>query len=324
MHIQMIIRPDRMGANFTWYIMQMIYAHFHNYYIVCDGLKYEDSAFVQSVKRWIEQYNFKFEQEYGKYIVEENQLKRWIEDSHQDWPGNNMIVCKAIGCDLITYFKRHLYSEFRPMMEQTIQEIGYPVLENAENTICIHLRLDDVTHRFDYDGSICSAYYADKLNRGSISININEEIIWGMQHGVCIEGDTRHYSAYDCQAPISKEKLRPIIEEVRKKYPDHRILVVSSPNSTAYMIDMLSTTEADMNIDNPINIEYTTLSSDDPSVDLWTLCQADVLICSRSLFCLSAVYCGKAKEVYLPMWGHIAGTGLTSNYDNNTNFHYFY
>lgn len=309
MFIRIITRPDRMGANFTWYIMQIIYAHFHNYYILCEHLKYEDSAFVKAVRLWIEAYNSKYEEENGKFVVEENQLKRWIEDSHQDWPGNNMIVCKAIGCDLITYFKRHIYPDFKPILEQTARDIGY-LLEHTEKTICIHLRLEDVTERFDYDGSHCATYYANKLNTGKISINIDEELQWGSERGIGIQGYGRNYSAYDCQAPISKEKLRPVVEEVLKKYPDHRILVVSSPSSSDFL-------------DGITEKEYTNISSEDPSIDLWTLCQADVLICSRSLFCFSALYCGNAKDIYVPMWGHIAGTGLTSKYDN-TNLHYFY
>jgi hypothetical protein len=56
---------------------------------------------------------------------------------------------------------------------------------------------------------------------------------------------------------------------------------------------------------------------------LYYLCNSEILICSRSLYCFCSVYLWNAKEVYIPMWGHIAGTGLTTKYDKNVNLIYW-
>jgi hypothetical protein len=57
--------------------------------------------------------------------------------------------------------------------------------------------------------------------------------------------------------------------------------------------------------------------------DLFLLCNAEVVILSRSTFSLSCLYFGSAKDIYVPMWGHISCFGLTNKYDN-TNINYYY
>lgn len=307
MYIKLIQRPDRMGANLTWYFMQLIYAHYHNYFVKIDEIKYENSIFMKAIVVWTNRYNSNIESTQNRIIDNEIHVN-WIQDSQQDWPGNNMIVCKEIGCDLITYFRRHIYEEYREILGKIASIEKYPLLENAKKTICIHLRLDDVTDRFDYDGHHSTLYYSWKLDTDNIKIDLNEEVEWGHQCGVHMQGYGRHFNSYDCQAPLSKDKLKPIIDDVTKLYPHHRIVVISSPKGQ---------------IDLPEDCKYEHICSTDPSLDLWFLCQADVLICSRSLFCFSAVYCGKSIDTYVPMWGHIAGTGLTSKYDE-IGLNYFY
>jgi hypothetical protein len=220
----------------------------------------------------------------------------WVQVSQQDWPGNNMLVCKATGVDLVTYFKRHLYREFRAILEKHASRIWVNSGNMSKKFIGVHLRLDDVSGREDYDGSICAEYYREKLNNGNIEINLAEEHEFGKSKGVYIPSWGRTYNKYDCQAPIAEEKIQRVIGQVREKYPDHDVVIIASPKGE-------------------INFPYQCVRSDNIDEDLYYLCNCDVLICSRSLYCFASVYLGNAQEIYLPLWGHIVGTGLSTKYD---------
>ena len=301
MHIFLVNRPDRMGANLSWYIMQLIYAHYNNYYVFYEKLEFEDSFFIQMIQCYTEWYNQQLESK----GIEKGSRVDWVEPSQQDWPGNCMIVCKHIQSDLVSYFKTHFGNHMRAVMEALSLklDISSPAF-NPEKTICVHLRLDDVIDRKDYDGRISSSYYAEKLNSGHIGIDLGEERIHGLMNGVDVPGWGRYYNPYDCQAPIDQDRLLPVIQTVQSKFPDHEVLVVASPIGK-------------------ITLPYKTLRSSNQDMDLYALCNCNVLICSRSSFSFCAVYLGRAKEIWVPMWGHIAATGLTSKYDNS-HLNYFY
>ena len=53
------------------------------------------------------------------------------------------------------------------------------------------------------------------------------------------------------------------------------------------------------------------------------MCNADVLILSRSTFSLAAAFMGIVREVWCPLWGHFVCTGLYTKYDNSK-FNYFF
>jgi len=48
---------DRIGAQITWYLSQIIYAHYNSYYIEIINMLYENSIFMQSIRKFIEKYN---------------------------------------------------------------------------------------------------------------------------------------------------------------------------------------------------------------------------------------------------------------------------
>ena len=146
-----------------------------------------------------------------------------------------------------------------------------------------------------------------KLNNGNININLEEERLFFEKKGIYIQGYGRHYNPYDCQAPISESKIQEYIDLALIKYPAHDVVLVSSPLTMS-----------------KIKLPYPIIASNDIDRDLAFLCNCDVLICSKSLYCFSSVYLGKASEVIIPMWGHITGTGLTSKYDQTTNITYVY
>jgi len=257
---------------------------------------------MQMIVTFIHKYNKALGDELGSH--DHLWTEHFVEDSQQDWPGNNMKVCKKVECDLISYFKKHLYSQMREILDTLIIKKEYAFSgTDFKKTIAVHLRLDDVLTRNDYNGMISTEYYRDKVNAGKINIDLEDERRYFERHGITIDGWGRHYNTHDCQAPIAERRIQEFINIAKAKYPDHSVVIVASP------------------IGN-IGLPYPTIRNKDADTDLTFLCNCDVVIGSRSLYCFSAVYLGKATEIFLPMWGHIAGTGLMSKYDKNTHITY--
>lgn len=303
MFIILVGRPDRMGATFTWYIMQIIYAHYHKWFIHdSGGILFGHSIFMQMIHIFIHKYNKALGDELGSH--DHLWTEYFVENSEQDWPGNNMKVCKTIKCDLVSYFKKHLYSPMREILDTLIIKKEYAFSGTEFNkTIAVHLRLDDVSSRQDYNGMISTEYYRDKINAGNINIDLEDERRYFERRGIAIDGWGRHYNTHDCQAPIAEKRIQEFINKAKSKYPEHQVVIVASPIGK-------------------IELPYPTIRNKDTDMDLTFLCNCDVVICSRSLYCFSALYLGKAREVFLPMWGHVAGTGLMSKYDKNTHITY--
>ena len=168
----------------------------------------------------------------------------------------------------------------------------YQIPFDIDKTILVHLRLDDVIDRHDYDGSICSNHYKNKIN--------NKEDCY-----------VEFFPLMNSQAPLSKEKLDNIINKANKEFPDHKIILITSPGSdTSYL-----------------NYDYDVIKSDDIDYDLYLLTICKVTILSRSLFAYSSLYFNKDKtKTYLPLWGHIVCCGLDTIYDKNDKsiIEYFY
>jgi hypothetical protein len=301
-------RPDRLGSNLTWYIMQIVYAHYKKYFIhYHNDSPFSSSLFVQAMIDYIEKYNYNLGETLGNH--DHLFTESFIEESQQDWPGNNMIVCNEIKSDLLSYFKKHIYPEFSKLLalRATRSDTVYRnvVVIPFNKTIAVHLRLDDVVERRDYNGIFSSQYYREKIESGKINIDLEDERLFFKRKGIDIQGWNREYNEYDCQAPLPEHKVEFYIQMAKKKYPNHQVLLVTSPNSKT-------------------TLPYKVIQSPNTDTDLLILSKADVLICSKSLFCFTSVYFSKASEIFLPMWGHVAGTGLTSYYDNNTNITYIY
>ena len=48
---------DRIGSQLTWYICQLIYAHYNSYYIEYNEELYPNSIFTLALKKYIDEYN---------------------------------------------------------------------------------------------------------------------------------------------------------------------------------------------------------------------------------------------------------------------------
>lgn len=300
-------RPDRLGSNITWYIMQLIYAHSKQYFVHYHDSPFHSSLFVQAIVKYIDKYNYELGEKLGSH--DHLYTEFFIEESQQDWPGNNMKVCSQIQCDMLTYFKEYIYRDLVDILSALISQnqniISSLKVIPFNQTIAVHLRLDDVINRTCYNGVYSTEYYRNRLDSNNIDIDLQDERDFFLKRGIDIPAWGREYNPYDCQAPISDNLIMYYIGMAQKKYPNHEVIIVTSPSSNT-------------------KLPFKVIKSQDMDIDLLILSKADVLICSKSLFCFTSVYFNNATEIFLPMWGHIAGTGLTSKYDKTNNISYLY
>ena len=309
MYIVLNTRPDRFGSNLSWYIMQLVYAHKNKWFIHYHNSPFDESIFFKAIREYTKIYNFELGEKKGSH---DHEWQTYIIDiNEQDWPGNNMKVCKCIGQDILSYYHKHIY----PILKGCLSSYYIEHIDNFKNinidfkkTIAVHMRLDDVMTRSPYDGIYSTQYYRSKLNNDNIAINLEEEKKYFDDHYFLhIPGSGRHYNPYDCQAPIPEDIVQRYIDLIKQKYPYHDVVIVTSPNGK-----------------ETVKLPYKVISNNNIDVDLYILSKADVILCSKSLFCFSALYFGQARERFIPMWGHIAGTGLTTKYDKNDTCTYLY
>jgi len=282
MYVVLFHRHDRLGANLINYIAQIIYAHYNGYYIkILDNIfnqpKYPNSKFYQILLNYINNvlninndtqncYNLGSDDEilynFNKYDV-------------QLFCG---FVTQCIKCDLISYFHKYIYND---LDFHDLNEFYNNISYDFNNSIFCHLRLDDVSHKTDYDGSLCSKYY-------KLLIENNKPC------------DNKFYAIVNNHSPLSKEKIITMIDDALKMYPNDKLYMVTSPISDTYFN------------------EYEIISNIDVDKDLFILCNSKKSILSRSLYALSSLFFSNPKEYcYLPSWGYFVTCGLNTKYDNN-------
>lgn len=279
-------RGDRLGAQFTHYICQIIYASFYNYYIEYNEELYPNSIFTIALKKFVDNYN--------KDKIKGKLVKFIFSD---DWCKLNSFVVLNIKTDLVSYFKKNLFQIINHVDELALIR-KYNIPFDIDKTILVHLRLDDVnfTNRIDYNGSISFDYIKDKINKENL--NYDDEISYYRSQNI-----TSNFNLYNCQAPLSDCKIENVLSILKRKYENYKIIIVTSP------------------IGN-VTLPYDIIRSEDPSVDLFYLTKAKIIILSRSTFALGVLYLTNAEEVWLPKWGYLGSLGLESKY-SNINFNYF-
>jgi len=288
MYIVLFHRYDRLGCNLMNYIAQIIYAYHHGYYI----------KFIDNKYNYPKYPNSKY------YIILVNYIKNVlnvINDNHNcyhlglddevlynfnkyDIQLYSGFVTQSIKCDLLSYFHKYIFND---LDFKDLNEFYNDVTYDFNNSIFCHLRLDDVAHKTDFDGKICSRYYKLLIENNKPTHN-------------------RFYEYINNHSPLSNEKIITMINDAKNMYPNDKLYMVTSPISNT-----------DFN-------EYEILSNEDVDKDLFILCNSKKSILSRSMYALSSLFFSKPKEYcYLPSWGFFVTTGLNTKYDNNR-FKYIY
>jgi hypothetical protein len=300
MYIELLGRGDRLGANITCFIAQIIYAVHNNIYIYYDrnfiksgdnvnfvpyNQNYNNSIFINTLFDFIDIHNSKLLIENVKENVNMFSIHFFELISK---------VCLNIKKDHFTYFKEKIYPEIKDIFSIKAKQNGYidNIPFNPNKTILVHLRLDDVKYRSDYDGRICCNHFNNFINNDIMADNNTHQQIIDV------------YPPCNFQAPLSKDKIQKQINIALEKNPDYEVIIITSNN------------------ENITDFPYKYISNDE-NFDLFLLCNAEVVILSRSTFSLSCLYFGIAKDIYVPMWGHISCFGLTNKYDY-TRINYFY
>lgn len=280
MYLNLFDRGDRLGANIINYIAQILYAYNKNYFLLFNKKKevyqYYNSFFVKTLFNYIEKYNNELEK---NGIIKGDTQAFFI--NNQDFITTMSSVLKTIKLDYISFFNKYIYNDIKNDFSNLIS--AYDIPFDVNKTILVHLRLDDVSSRPDYNGSICSDYYKNKIKN-------NEEC------------HCEFYETMNHQAPLSKTKMDDIINKAKNEFPTYKVILITSPTSdTSYL-----------------NYSYEVIKSDDANYDLFLLTMCNVVILSRSTFSLSCMFFNNKKiKTYIPLWGHIVCTGLDTIYDQN-------
>jgi len=299
-YIRLVGRPDRLGANLTTMIAQIIFAHKNGL-----AVSFEDS-FIFGDDLWTPLYplidqsllNSCFVQSLFDYLIKYNaQLGTLTFTNRVELPGTVTDFCALISAtvltiktDLFSYFRKEIFPELREFLIKRSAKYNLPA--DLEDRVLIHLRTDDTWWAPDYDGRVCSSYFASKLN--------NEEIVTEAS----IQESRQLYGfQYNFQAGIDFQRIEALLENY--KLPREKINIITSPQ-------------------NQLSLPYPILASPDPSYDLLLLCRAKNVILSRSTFALSSLFFGSADSFYVPQWGQATAFGLNTKYDNNKNINYFF
>ena len=162
---------------------------------------------------------------------------------------------------------------------------------DTENSIVVHLRLDDQWWESDYDGKICSNHYTNLINN-------DEECFF-------TNGPNNYYNK---QNPLSSEKIKEQLNILLEQFPESKIIIIASPLTKI----------------PELNFKYDMLiQNEDYNYDLFLLSQSKKIILSRSNFALISLFFGEQTHIHMPLWGHFACAGFGTKYDN-CKFNYFY
>jgi hypothetical protein len=280
MYIQLRDRRDRLGSQITNYVAQIAIAINHKAYIQYDRatLWYNESLFVTALFDYIDIYNKTLPVEDLTHEYEHPAVR------NPDWCYTMSQAVQMIQQDLVSFV--HNYTSIRSIF----QPPNYVLPFDPKRTILVHLRLDDVANRQDYNGHRCANFYRERLHNGIDCLDTDAHSIVGYE--------------YNRQAPISNEKLQRQIDMAKATYPFHTVKLLSSPNAQS-------------------QLPYELLSHPNPDYDLYLLSVCDVVILSRSTFSISALLFGNHTAAYVPIWGHFVCCGLDTRYDKKR-YHYFY
>jgi hypothetical protein len=291
-YIDIFNRGCRLGGNIINYICQIIYSVHNNYYIKYDKnlIRFSDSIFIELLFNYIDIYNKVYISKFNKdeFYVDSREIHFVkVDIDTADFPYMMSKITQLVKYDIISYFKKNILQHLTNGLDVLASAKKYSLPYDPEKTLVIHLRLEDVRNVKDYDGSICSSYYSDKINNGETCYYINN-----------------YEKTINQQAPLSYDKLNTQINLVLRKNPGLDIVIITNPGET-------------------INLPYKVIYNDDPSFDLYLLSKSKYFIMSRSTFAISALFFGSHDAVYMPLWGHVVCCGVYTKYDN-CKYNYFF
>lgn len=281
---------NRLGSHIVSYLNQLFYAHSSHYYIRYErtNLPYSGTPFLQLILAWVDRYN----SDLGERLSVDEDAIEVFPQLDLDWSQMMYQTLTKIKMDFSAYW-REIYPEICSDCFSRLSS-NYSIPFDPKKTIAVHLRLDDVYHWWDYNGTASAEYYRDLIERDA---SIDE-----MTH-------VHAYGTYpNIQAPISPDRVEMQIQDAKRRYPDHEVVIISSPKTREL-----------------IQTEYRVICNEDESHDLFLLTVSDVVILSRSTFAISSLIFGNHSRVYAPLWGQFAYYGFYTKFHRDSeHFSYFW
>jgi hypothetical protein len=206
--------------------------------------------------------------------------------------GSSANCVEIFNQDIISYFHINYKEYFFNIIKKEIIEKNY-ILPWNDNTkiICIHVRLEDVSSRNDYDGRGSFNYIKNLIeNKNYIKYNRQESDKYSL----------------DTQVPIDPQKLIHFIEKFQKEYSEKEIYIITYCKVIPEWLDKI-VKKYKIYIFNKNNEDY----------DLWLMIHSDILVLSKSTYSNIAGIYHQGSQVYYPYWGINASLGLGSKYDKS-------
>jgi len=285
-------RPDRIGTEILSILFQFFYCYKYKYYLkyTTSQIKFKDSVFMGSIFIMIDNYN------HNLTINNTINLDKITNDTiNISGPGETDMcygmgkIVQEVQSDMLTFFKKNFYDIIKEFY--SLNTIKYTIPFDIENSIVIHLRLDDQWWESDYDGKVCSEHYINLINTN--------------QNCVFTNGPNNQYNK---QNPLSSSKIKKQLDILLEEFPNSKVIIIASPLTTIPELDF----KYDMIIQNT-----------DYNYDLFLLSKSKKIILSRSNFALLSLFFGEHTHVHMPLWGHFACAGFNTKYDK-CKFNYFY
>lgn len=286
-------RKDRLGTQWLCILYQFYYCTYMNYYIQYndDYIPFNDSIFIQCIFKLIKAHNSSFTKIESIIIDDIINIDGYADvDIGNDMCYGLGFIVNLLQQDLLSYFKEKFYYQIQLYYNNLCSKFK-SIPFDPENSIIIHLRLDDQIYEEDYDGKICSTHYINLINNSEKCYFTN--------------GPNKKYNK---QNPLSYNKIKIQLNILQSQFPKAKIIIIASPLTEIPALNF--------NYDLIIqNLDY--------NYDLFLLSKAKKIILSRSNFAVVSLFFGEHTHVHMPLWGHFACLGFGTKYDKNK-FTYFY
>ncbi len=287
-------RTDRIGTELLSILFQFYFCYKNKYLLKYDynNIRFKDSVYMKCILKIIHDHNIN--------LLESGiSINKSIEHDIINIPGlGGTDMCYGMGMivqllenDMLTFFKRNFYESIKEYYNFETIKNNYSIPYDPENSIVIHLRLDDQWWGSDYDGRICSNHYINLINN-------NKEcyFTYGPEN------------KFNRQYPLSSEKIKIQLDILLQEFPDSKVVIISSPLTKI----------------PHLNFNYDmVLQNHDFNYDLFLLSKSKKIILSRSNFAVISLFFGEQTHIHMPLWGHFACAGFGTKFDN-CKFTYFY
>jgi hypothetical protein len=289
-------RRDREGTNWINKAANFVRAKFGGANIYYNYIKYEESVFTQPFVNFCEQIkDEEIEEVTGIKIPEKYKRSLGHPFSIEcGWDCStylcNADATKEIKLDLLSAFQKYFKKDFFNYIQRKDSH-KKSLWKAGEKIICVHLRLEDVSHRGLNDQGII-------YDQARIKDYIEENQLFKTDGR---RGRKRIIS----QVPSRITDIKRFIDKLKVSHPSHQIHFITAPGSGRIVREALSGYQVHV---------------PDKNEALWSMVNSDILVLSRSMFSAMAGFLHQGNLVYYPPWGFYTSMGFGTRFDETKNW----